>query len=208
MSAQLSIDGTGPTHKPELSQYFTRPRLAERLVEWAVSRCSELADLRAGLEPSAGGGAFVGPMLQRFDAVTAHELDPGWAAHLIRAYPGARVVEGDYLAARRPRVGPYDLACMNPPYEELQDARHIAKAMDESLRVLALIRTHALHSTGRYRPVWSRLGSPEDPGPWWMSGQVYFISRPFPGAQFEYTAVLLTRHPDETGRTFQPEWWA
>jgi len=209
--SQLGIeDWRGPGNNAALSQWFTRPDLARRIVAWC-GNIGPTNNIRRVLEPGAGSGALVRPLLDRGVDVTAHEIDPAWAQHL-RDTTGATVVEGDYLEAAPP-AEPYCLAVMNPPYEKGADGRHLAKAMDESLRVVALVRCNALFGAERHRHVWSRIGTPTEPGEWWMSGLALLVGRPGfdgPGAtspMHEFCVVKLTRVPSQVGRNFCPEWW-
>ena len=199
-----------------LSQWHTRPDLARRIVRWC-GKIGPTNNIRRVLEPSAGSGAFVAPLLDHGVEVTAHEIDASWAQHL-RDTTGAQVIEGDFLASERP-ADPYDLAVMNPPYEGGADGDHLAEAMERSLRVVALLRANALFGGARYRGVWRRLGSPSKPGEWWMSGLAVLVSRPGfdgPGAtgpMHEFCVVKLTRvdtscrDPWAVGHRFEPEWW-
>lgn len=214
MTVQLGIDGCGPMHNPDLSQWFTPPNLAENLVNWALC-CSEHRRTAPHtnwrvLEPAAGNGSFVAPMADRFRHVTAYEIDPGWAEVLQEKHPKARVVTSDYLAAPPPDH-PYDLAVMNPPYEDGADGRFVAKAMDESVRVLALVRLNFLAGADRFDRVWKQIGTRRDPGPWSLDGVVYFVHRPrFSGAgspKHDFCAVYLTRDDHERMGACCPDWW-
>jgi hypothetical protein len=212
---QLALDACGPTQDREVhSQHFTPPLLADRLVTWAA----HLSGYRAStgvwrtLEPSAGSGSFVAPMLSTWGHVTAHEIDPGWAGHLRDRHTlDVDVVEGDYMAAPAPSE-PYHIACLNPPYEDGLDGQFVGKAMDESTRVLALVRLNFLAGADRFDRVWSRIGTDVDPGDWWCGGVVTFINRPrFSGAKgsakSDFCAVYLTRDPHELGRACRMDWW-
>ncbi|MFW6087511.1 MAG: hypothetical protein ACODAG_09930, partial [Myxococcota bacterium] len=194
-AVQLTIDGA-PVANPALSQFFTPPEVACRLVRWSLEGARWR--VRTALEPSAGSGMIAAALLESGLEVEAHELDPAWVADLRRRFPELLVVEGDFLRSRAPgdRLEPrFDLCVMNPPYETLakvpQDAAHVAHAMRQSDRVTALLRTHALHTPKRVELVWSHVGTT-----WWVSGLAHFTGRPFAG-QFEYTAFRLTRFREE-----------
>jgi predicted RNA methylase len=218
-AVQLAIPGAGPVYDPALSQWCTPPDLALRLVDWAAglahAKSRPPAKWRV-LEPSAGSGSFVNPMLERFGSVTAHEIDPAWAEHLrtrfpARKCPGLRVVEGDYLAAPRPsRI--YDLAVLNPPYEDEGDWRFVEKAMDEAMRVLALVRLNFFCGRARFEHVWKQIGTDAAPGDWWLGGAVFFATRPKfsgadGGAKSDFVALYLTRDEHEVGSRYAMDWW-
>jgi Dimethyladenosine transferase (rRNA methylation) len=108
----------GETRSRDLSQWYTPPKLAKRIVAWSLARDGDCV-----LEPSAGQGALVKPLLERGCHVDAWEIDPGNAAALGElAHAGLTVCEADFLAS--PGWGcsfRYDLAMLNPPYEDNQD---------------------------------------------------------------------------------------
>ncbi len=147
MNAQMSIPGVQPSPSAELSQWFTDPVLARRIVEWANIAPGDLV-----LEPSAGSGAFVQPLVDVGALVTAVEYDPSWAAHLKGQYPTETVWSGDFTAWIPPHR--FDLAVMNPPYENEQDLGHVVSACGMSDRVVALLRTVFLHGVARHDQVW------------------------------------------------------
>jgi hypothetical protein len=213
---QLAIAGLPTRDSEHLSQHFTSPQLAERLVEWAIT--GHRAQRRQGsygawraLEPSAGGGAFVDAMVGRFGRVTAHELDPEWCAQLRQRHPAVDLRQGDYLQTEPP-AAPYDFCAINPPYEGGQDSQHVEKAMRESIRVLALVRLNFLAGADRFERVWKQIGTPSDPGAWSLDGLVIFVNRPrFSGAtgspKHDFCAVYLTRDPHEQWGACTPDWW-
>lgn len=223
MSATLfSLDEMAPRIDREaLSQWFTPPALAARMAGWCLPVLG--AGMRI-LEPSAGRGALIegirarvrldrkwrGSTCASIAHITAHELDPRHVAYL-RGLDDTRVdvVEGDYLAAPAP-VERYDLAVMNPPYESGNDGRFLEKAMNESDRVIALVRLVALAGQERYRRVWSRVGEGRE---WVMPGLAILSARPdfggADGAKADFAVVKLRRA--ELGETYAArtavEWW-
>lgn len=192
-----------------LSQWFTPPAEAKRLVEW----CGDLRG-RMVLEPSAGSGRIVEHVCAGA-VVHAHEIDPRWAEHLEGREWSARVVvkRGDYLASEL--LGPrYYVAVMNPPYEGGLDGAFVAKAMDESERVVALVRSAFLHGAARFERVWSRV----DSGEWSLVGIAYLVGRPsFSAGESEsgspisdFVAIKLARSPGQSWRDrggTSVEWW-
>lgn len=190
-----------------LSQWYTPADLASRLVAW----CGAARGWRI-LEPSAGSGALVRPWLDNEFAepsqITACEIDPRWATHL-RETCGVHVEECDYLTRPGP-AEPYDLAIMNPPYEGGLDSAFVAKAMGESRRIVALVRSAFLHGLTRHDRIWSRV----EVGPWRLVSIAYLVGRPSflaAGAASgsplsDFVALKLSRVEGERGPSV--EWWA
>lgn len=159
-----------------LSQWHTPDALAVRLVEWS----GRPPRTWRVLEPSAGAGALVRPWLDGgalalADAsqITACEIDPRWSAHLRETCPGVCVEDVDYLARPAP-AEPFDLTVMNPPYEGGADSLFVAKAMNESRRVTALVRSAFFYGAARHNRVWSRVESRD----WRLVGVAHLRSRP------------------------------
>lgn len=161
------------------------------------------------LEPAAGTGALLEALAEDGlaspeTAVDAVELDERVASSLsTRAWPmNVRVECADYLARPAP-ARPYDLAIMNPPYEGGLDSLFMSKAMDESLRVIALVRLALLESQRSYQRIWSRIGSSEG---WRMVEMRPFVQRPLfisPGMKSShgktaFMAIKLSRVSDAT----------
>ncbi len=203
----FNLDEVAPRiDRENLSAWFTPPALARRMVAW----CGDVGRLDHILEPSAGRGSLVEAIRERSDApyITAHELDPrsvAWLRNL--AFPRVDVIEGDYLAAPVP-IARYELAVMNPPYEDGQDGAFLEKAMDESDRVVALLRLVALAGQERYRRVWSRVGDGRE---FTMAGLAILSARPDfggeDGAKADFAVVKLTREQVYGGGRTAVEWW-
>lgn len=190
-----------------LSQWHTPADLALRMAKWAggAIRLSRI------LEPSAGGGALVKAAIAcdaKAGAITAIELDQRWARKL-GEIEGLDVENRDYLM-RPARDHRYDLALMNPPYEQGLDGKFISKAMDESDRVIALIRTVALNGADRHARVWRRC-MPD--GDFAMIGLAVLPQRPDfggeHGAMADFCVVKLARRSlrlsEQVGTHM--EWW-
>lgn len=173
---QLSIDAAGPVCDPSLGQWFTPPALAADLVALGASTFDHdhRHTLRV-LEPSAGRGNLIRAIVARAPgaAIDAVEIDPRWA-HELRVLGGCRVHEGDYLTRPAPEQR-YHLAVTNPPYDAGSETEHLAKLLDESLRILALLPARSLHGLERHRRVWSRVGQGQD---WSLRQVVHLIRRP------------------------------
>lgn len=172
------------------------------------------------LEPSAGRGALLQALIDEQapcapTVVDAIDLDPVTAAHLnATCWPiDVRVECADYLL-RPPPAEPYDLALLNPPYEKGRDSLFISKAMDESLRVVALVRLAMLETNRSYDRVWSRVATEEHPDREWRLLEArFFVSRPVflaggessDGGKTAFMAVKLSRVPGEARGT-SVEW--
>jgi predicted RNA methylase len=184
-----------------LSQWFTPERLAARLVRWACVRPHMHV-----LEPSAGDGAIEKAIRLSCDTafITAIEIDPAFANK-------HGFICEDYLAAPAP-ITRYDLAILNPPYEDGADGKFLAKAMDESERVVALCRLNVVTGKARHERVWSRV----DDGSWTLSGLAFLVGRPsFLAAGLatdsplsDFVAIKLRRtSPGIPAKATHVEWW-
>jgi predicted RNA methylase len=191
-----------------LSQWHTPPALALRMAKWAGGAI-RLARI---LEPSAGGGALIKAAIEcgaNPSAITAIELDPRWAKKL-REIERLEVENRDYLV-RPARDHRYDLTLMNPPYEDGLDGRFLEKAMNESDRVIALIRTVALNGADRHARVWRRCA---DDGDFSVIGVAVLAQRPNfggeHGAMADFVVVKLARRSLRLAGHVNTgmEWWA
>lgn len=135
-----------------LAQWFTPPRLADRL--W--NRMDPVRGLRV-LEPAAGRGALIRPMFGRFAPrrVVAYEIDARLAPELRRVGPRVEVRIGDFLKAKNP--GSFDLAVMNPPYEDDRDVAFLTRALEVAPRVIGIFRSDFLHGVDRWNEVWRHV---------------------------------------------------
>ena len=209
------VDTLPPEHlrQEALSQWWTPDDTAERLAAW----CGDVRGIRRVLEPSAGDGSLVRAFCARAPSalVDAVELDPRHIPALrerTAAYGGVVVNCCDYLARPAPPT-PYDIAIMNPPYEGGLDSLFVAKAMRESVRVVALLRLAMLETQRTHDRVWSRVES----GEWRLVGLAIFVRRPVfiaPGAESTggmtaFAAVKLSRVPRADGEPVgtHVEWW-
>jgi len=195
VQTQLSIPGSPPAPKSELSQWFTSPELAARIVEWA-----DPTPYSKVLEPSAGSGSFVRPLLERFTHVHAVELDPDWA-NILRELPGTvQVHQADFMAWHTDEH--FDLAVTNPPYEDGQDCEHVFRALQCSDRVVALVRANFLHGVDRYNKIWKHH---------WLKRLVHLSSRPhFSGAgspRHDFSVVEICKRFGSKEKLTHVEWW-
>lgn len=123
----------------KLDAWLTDPKLAREVVKWADigSLWAKLGRAPWILEPSAGEGAFLVPLLEELHAlgwqldpdgndrtkahVVAVEIHAGRAAYLRKQFPGVRVIQRDFvafadetLAARTTHEAAFDLAGREP----------------------------------------------------------------------------------------------
>ena len=187
-----------------LSQWWTPPEIAARLVELAMDGLR----FPAVIEPSAGSGVLVDAILaaRPMASLTAVELDPAWASRLRERYgDGVRLVEGDFLSAS---LAPAAVVVMNPPYEGGLDGAFLERAMELAPRVVALLRLNALVGQERHERVWSRIGRG-----WHLDVVAYLARRPVflaagaatDGAKSDFVAVRLTQ--GTRMRKTRTEWW-
>lgn len=147
----------------KLAPWLTDPVLAKRTATFALEAFPDvdLSKLRI-LEPSAGEGALVEALVDLgvpVSSITAVELHSGRVKHLRRAWPGLRVIHRDFLSWVEdlyedggPTEPPFDLAVMNPPYDDGQDSDHVEGASVVSKQVIAIVRSAFRHgSTDRAR---------------------------------------------------------
>lgn len=198
-TALFDIGVTAPSSESlALSQWFTPAWLARKV----VTSCGVRHRSGRILEPSAGDGALVNALRADFATarIDAVDIDSSlcarhgweWANYLTRPSPAER----------------YDLAVMNPPYEDGADCAFVAKAMDESDAVIAIVRAVFLNGADRYSRIWSRVES----GEWSLVMVAHLVKRPsfllggvaMGGAQADFAVVKLSRRPSPDTHV---EWW-
>lgn len=132
----------------DLSQFYTPPWLAERVARWACLTSTP----RFVLEPAAGRGALVAAIRQVVPGVqvSAWDIDRANVEALqgIVGPPPSFVVHGNFLKA--PCETGFDLALLNPPYEDNQDVQFIERAVDCSARAVGIYQSRIVHSEGRW----------------------------------------------------------
>lgn len=154
MSAQTELIG-GTERDLGKSQWFTPPELAAKVVEWAdPDYCLHGHKMRV-LEPSAGNGALVRPLVAAGAYVMACEIDGRYAPEL-EALPIDRVW-GDFLSFEVFELNTFDLCVMNPPYESGQDVQFIMHALKFAPRVVGIFRSALLHGQERKAKLWSQV---------------------------------------------------
>ena len=187
-----------PSLNPELGQFFTLPRLADRIA-------CEFPIRGRVIEPTAGNGNLVDAIGARHwghATVTAVELDPRWVRRLRRRFEhvpeDVQVLEGDVL---RMELRSFDWWVGNPPDASdygIGVADFLEQALDLAPEAVALVRTNALHCVERHKRVWSGAH---------VRRTVHLVQRPRfvgPGGQQEWSVVWFGREP---GPVLGTTWW-
>jgi len=199
--SQLAISAVDQSQRIALAQYFTPSWLAQRMVGWIAPLLDD-ATRRAYtlriLEPSAGRGALIAPLLARCPGaiIDALDLDPSHARSL-SSFP-VRVECCDYLTRRAPDKR-YDVGISNVPFTDGMETAHLAKQMDECDRLIPQLPIRALHGGERFERIWSRIGVD-----WWLRRIAYLVKRPYPNASDDIVVLDLRRVP---GSCDAIEWW-
>lgn len=119
-------NGTAPRAVAAYQLFQTPAALAARMAELA-----DIGPGRSVLEPSAGLGRLLRPILDRSPRhVTACEIAADCCAELYREFPGVTLLQRDFLTVPHPREGDlYDRVVMNPPFHMRADIRHTLHAL-------------------------------------------------------------------------------
>lgn len=193
----------------DLSQFYTPPQLAQRLWNWAPKprRGGEFTVL----EPSAGQGALIKPMLEgpnRPTLIVAYETDPRNVAKLVELAAGTHDVDiivrpRDFLAD--PDPGRFDLAVQNPPYEDDQVDAFILAALRCAPQTCGIFPSGLPYSDGRWRRLWRHVDVRRQA----KLGRVKFGGDYQPMTDFMAADLHQRRVPREKGEpmTLTQEWW-
>lgn len=184
-----------------LSQWYTPPALARRVVRWA-----ELADGERVLEPSAGRGALAREIMRAAKVdLTCIDRDAANVEHL-REH-GFHALCGDFL--EYDRLPACDVALMNPPYEHGAEGTHVAHALSVASRAVAILRLQSLASMQRWESLWRHAR---------LTRMAICVRRPAfsadGGGTFEVVVVEVRRHAgqlpmaiDTHASHVRVEWW-
>lgn len=182
-----------------LSQWFTPPDLAKRIVEWAGVK----PGMRV-LEPSAGNGSFVRELLGIKDVlVDAVEIDTRWRTRN-HAPAGLIWFTADFFEWVETGYvdDPYDLAILNPPYENGQDLKFIQACAEISETTIALTKTSFFHGVERGGKFWKH---------WRPTRLVFLSSRPkfssSKGSPKTDFCVFEIKRSDPKPESTKIEWW-
>jgi hypothetical protein len=185
------------------SAWYTPDSVADTLAGLAAGGWTAAKHRTRVLEPACGDGALIRGLLRAAPSlrprVTAIDIAP------VRSHiDGVEWQTGDFLAMPGP-IEPYDLAILNPPYEGGLDSRFVERAMDQSLRVAALVRLALLESARSHRRIWSRV----ERGEWYLHDLAIYSRRPAflpggapsDGGKTAFAIVVLDRRPALDGAT-------
>ena len=200
-STQLSLAGVAPKLTGEWSQWFTPRDLAARIVAWAGVHPGQRV-----LEPSAGDGSFVTPLLDAGATVTAVDIDRANVSQLVGMRGRRHFDLRCFNFLMLDDIGAHDVAVMNPPYEDGQDLAHVLHALTFAPRVVALLRLVFLAGLERHRELWSKhsltrvailSGRPAFGGPCTESG-----------AKSDFAVFEILRGRRSVPSIASVEWWA
>lgn len=150
---------------PELSQWYTEPRLAKRIWQWA----NRYEQPRSVLEPACGHGALVRPILddpQRCTDVVMYDVDARCALICDDLVERAQrqgkrwsFESLDFLERRQSQhvLELFDLGLMNPPYEDGQAEEFVLHALAVCSRVVGVFKASLQHGQSRFRMLWSSV---------------------------------------------------
>lgn len=201
------IEGTNRNHAQ--SQFFTPPKLAAKLVQWAgveePATCEYRNRLRV-LEPSAGNGALVRPLVAAGAEVFIVELDQRYITDLIGAGATGYTTGRDFLAVEPDEYRPFgffDLVVGNFPFHRDLKGEFTLHALKFAPRVCAIYPSNVFYSEQR-EDLWKQV----------RPTRIAFMSkRAWPGAT-DYVALELERScPEGYGRVtpsaedVRVEWW-
>jgi predicted RNA methylase len=201
----------------DLSAWYTPPETASNLWRWASSLGGRYEPFTV-LEPSAGDGALVRPMIADpglLRDVVMYEIDQARTPRLLDICMESSRVDvslrpRNFLADTDP--GRFSVTVMNPPYEPTpeypvgQDVEFIEHALNCSSAVVGLFRSAFVHGSGRWSKLWrftdvQRLA--------WLSSRPDFGGDQ--SAKADFVALELTRR-DHARLKGEPmasntEWW-
>jgi predicted RNA methylase len=196
------IEGTNRDHS--LSQFFTPPKLAAKLVEWAAQPwgLGAVGDRRAArvLEPSAGNGAIVRELVKAGAEVMAIEVDRRYLDELYDLNP-SWALDADFLSlAKSVPLGTvdFDLCVGNFPFHLDLTGAFTLHALKFAPRVCAIYPSNFFYSDRR-EEFWKQVRP---------TRIAYMSKRAWEGAT-DYCAlelVKLANITDEPG-VASVEWW-
>lgn len=195
MSSQLQLGDWAPPFCAELSQYHTPPSIARRMPELLAVRGRTRL-----LEPSAGGGNLVAPMLEVAELVQAVEIDARWANHLAERFidKPLAVRVADFMSLEPPALGEFDAAVMNPPLDAGLGPHHIAHALRFARQAISVLRAGDMHTRDAHKALWSKCD---------IAALINLIARGgFKGALTDFVVVDV-RRPGTFDGPPVIDWW-
>lgn len=195
----------GEQRRVDLSQWYSPPDLAEWLWGWAQRGLD--GDPASVLEPSAGNGALLRPLLKDADPTlrrcTAVDADPRNVLLLDELAMLSRdveldVLQGDFMAMRPTHR--HDLCLQNPPYEADQDVDFILRGLVWAPVVVGVYRAAILDGQARFDRLWQHVTVERGA----RLGRVQFGGDYTP--QGDYVALQLEAGGAQRGRSRLEEW--
>ena len=225
--ARIAAAAQRPPLSPEqqrvldLSQWMTPAWLAKVVVEIA-----DVGSTTHVLEPNFGTGEIVTAALCAGAAhVVGVEIDEKlarWNTGILRCAGASPArfspLVGDFLETSAERfcldeVGRFDVATMNPPYENGADLAHVLHALTLADRAVAVLRLNALTGKKRTNALWSRfdvrqvLVCAERPDFGEHARSVGGFSRnASPGAESDFCVVDILARPRRLGSRPSFDW--
>jgi hypothetical protein len=191
----------GEQRREDISQFYTRPDVAERIAEWALRWHPRVESI---LDPAAGQGALLRPFVGRGIELHAWDLDPR-NVEVLRTIPG---VHASLVDLRSPPELQVDLVVENPPYHDGLDVDGVMVGLRCAPFVVALLRSVAVHGLDRWERLWRRTLTLRE---------ARFVERPTFGGRFtpkqDFIVVevgAIGGLPLERGEAAPPhpvEWW-
>lgn len=192
-----------------LSQWFTPPELATRIVQWALEPYGE-HELLSVIEPSCGHGALIHAMLDttQIGFVLGVDIDPRNVEHCRKRFEPFGMVAIDqadflnYWPERR-----HDLTIANTPFENGATEAHILHAMKHCDRGVFHCPLTTLEGRKRREGLWSEA---------YLKRLAICSSRPKYGEKAGATAMCtidVVRRPEGRSRGrvaasgVEVEWW-
>ncbi len=191
------------TQDASLSQWYTNPIVAKRIIDWVLESHPWVQTV---LEPAAGEGALIRPLLQANDQVKvkAYEIDAKNVEKLETLGDRVTVFHANFLIASVPEA---DITIMNPPYECEQDVRFILRSLEATTTVIGLFRSTIYHGVNRWNMLWRDVN---------IVREVKFVERPSFGGKYslmqDFVVLELEKREKKRERgEKQPiasvEWW-
>lgn len=196
---------------PALSQWYTPPELAERIVRWAYHPdAHEIDNLDTDfcvLEPSCGRGAIIHALTGYRVGIVGVDIDKANVEHCREEFPGA-FIHGDFLKFSKVDLA-IRLAIMNPPFEGGATEAHVLHALKFADRVVCHCPLTTLAGQDRREGLWSVA---------YLKRLVIHASRPKysgnkNGGMTDMCTIDVVRrpelHPVEVSASgVSVEWWA
>lgn len=144
---------------PELSQWFTDPKTAQRIAVFAMQPFAFGCTTNV-LEPSCGDGALIRALRPfALHSLTGVDIDAKKVERCAAAHwpwPSLFVCS-DFLKWSPSAERYFELAVMNPPFEDGQTERHILHALQFCTRVVCHCPLTTLAGQDRRRGLWSMV---------------------------------------------------